>query len=182
VQPRSTTEYPCKPFDPPPDLQLIECSTSSANETLEHILSVLTPVIKSLNFSVSAFDDSPKSSPFHITLSKSGKGFEPAPITSGDSESFELMAGTCKHVFGEDTIVTPTGMYGQFPFFPNLHLGPGMADDVVLANTDTKWMWNLTQNIYRFTPAVLEQTMNVHTVNEVRTAQWAVEYGSLGGT
>jgi hypothetical protein len=36
-----------------------------------------------------------------------------------------------------------------------------------IANTDTRSMWNLTTNIFRFTPAVVSQNLNQHTVDEV---------------
>ncbi|AFR92442.1 gly-X carboxypeptidase [Cryptococcus neoformans var. grubii H99] len=119
--------------------------TSSINETLKHISQLIVPLAQSLNFTISAFEPSPKkASNFHITLD-APSGFESAPITPSDSKSFELMAGTCKHVFGKDTIVSPSGMF---------------------ANTDTKQMWNVTRNIYRFTPALLSENVNQHTVDE----------------
>lgn len=36
-----------------------------------------------------------------------------------------------------------------------------------IANTDTRYFWNLTRNIYRFTPAIISPNLNVHTVDEV---------------
>ena len=67
-----------------------------------------------MNFTISAFDGSPKTSRYHITLSTGLMGvLEPAPISPTDSESFKLMGGTVKAVFGEDVIVSPTGMYGM---------------------------------------------------------------------
>ena len=35
------------------------------------------------------------------------------------------------------------------------------------ANTDTRWFWKLSRNIYRFTPAVEAENVGQHTVNEV---------------
>ncbi|KAK4685216.1 Gly-Xaa carboxypeptidase, partial [Tremellales sp. Uapishka_1] len=120
--------------------------TSSVNATKEHVIAVLAPVASAFNFTFSAFDTSSAESVRHVSLFVQGESaLEPAPITSSDTESFQLLAGTCKAVFGKDTIVSPTGMF---------------------ANTDTKWMWNLTENIYRFTPAVLTENLNQHTVNE----------------
>ncbi|RSH87337.1 hypothetical protein EHS25_003246 [Saitozyma podzolica] len=120
--------------------------TSSINETLEYVSDRLVPLAKKLNFTISPFTaDAPKS-PSHITLEVSRNvGLEPAPITPDDAKAFELMAGTAKHVFGKDTIVAPSGMF---------------------ANTDTRSMWNLTTNIFRFTPAVVSQNLNQHTVDE----------------
>ncbi|WWD17284.1 hypothetical protein CI109_101724 [Kwoniella shandongensis] len=120
--------------------------TSSVNETLEHVLNVLKPLVHSLNFTISAFDDSPRKSNSHISLiSANTYHLEPSPITPSDSKSFALMAGTAKHVFGEKTIVSPSGMF---------------------ANTDTKNFWNLSKHIYRFTPALITENLNQHTVNE----------------
>lgn len=33
-------------------------------------------------------------------------------------------------------------------------------------NTDTRFMWNLSKNIYRFTPASRSGDLGIHTVNE----------------
>lgn len=75
------------------------------------------------------------------------------------------MAGTCKHVFGKDTIVSPSGMFGE-----SLCSNEGKETSLIIlpANTDTKQMWNVTKNIYRFTPALLSENVNQHTVDEVR--------------
>lgn len=76
------------------------------------------------------------------------------------------MAGTCKHVFGKDTIVSPSGMFGESSRAKND--GKEMSLIILPANTDTKQMWNVTKNIYRFTPALLSENVNQHTVDEVR--------------
>lgn len=36
-------------------------------------------------------------------------------------------------------------------------------------SADIASFWNLTDNIYRFTPAKLTENLNQHTVNEVRS-------------
>ena len=92
-------------------------STSNVNETIQHVQKTLESYIHSLNFTLSSFDNSPKSSPYHVTLSVPGggrgeRGLEPAPITSAEDPSFAFLAGTTKAVFGDDVIVAPTGMYG----------------------------------------------------------------------
>ncbi|WVQ80773.1 hypothetical protein IAT38_002878 [Cryptococcus sp. DSM 104549] len=120
--------------------------SSSVNETLQHTVDLLVPLAKSLGFTISPFDGSKKASNSHITLETPGLyGLEPAPITPAKSDSFELIAGTCKHVFGEKTVVSPSGMF---------------------ANTDTKSFWNLTKNLYRFTPALVSENLHQHTVDE----------------
>ncbi|ORY33967.1 putative Gly-X carboxypeptidase [Naematelia encephala] len=122
--------------------------TSSVAETKEHVAAVIKPLASALNFTSTIFGEESAStkSPSHITLQlQSAVSLEPAPITSSTGPSFELMAGTAKHVFGAETIVAPTGMY---------------------ANTDTRLFWNHTKNLYRFTPAVVVENLNQHTVDE----------------
>ncbi|WVR07064.1 hypothetical protein IAU60_004103 [Kwoniella sp. DSM 27419] len=119
--------------------------TSSINETLAHIVHTLMPLAKELGFALSAFDTVDNSNATsRITLTWAA-GIEPAPITPSSAKHFELMAGTAKHVFGEKTIVSPSGMF---------------------ANTDTRHFWNLTDGLYRFTPAMISENLNQHTVNE----------------
>ena len=78
---------------------------------------MLTPLAHKLNFTVSPFDGSPKKSDKHITISVSGSGgqgeLEPAPITEPSTPSFNLLASTVRHLFGNETIVSPIGMFGQ---------------------------------------------------------------------
>ncbi|KAK6910063.1 hypothetical protein I203_104092 [Kwoniella mangroviensis CBS 8507] len=124
--------------------------TSSVNETLSHVAQVLRPLAKKLGYTISAFDEPHSShhenSTSHITLSvPGGLSLEPAPITSDRTKSFALLGGTAKAVFGNDTIASPSGMF---------------------ANTDTRWFWNLTSDLYRFTPTLITENLNQHTVNE----------------
>lgn len=76
---------------------------------------------------------------------------EPAPVSPIDTESYRILSGTIKNVLkplgqDEELIVTP-------------YLMP--------ANTDTKFFWALTKNIYRFTPVNLVENLNrAHTTNE----------------
>ncbi|WRT66399.1 uncharacterized protein IL334_003355 [Kwoniella shivajii] len=131
--------------------------TSSVNETLSHVSKILKPLAKKLGYTISAFESvsesgsesdstSQKKSSSHITLTvPNGWGLEPAPITSSESKSFALLGGTAKAVFGDNTIVSPSGMF---------------------ANTDTRWFWRHTTDLYRFTPALITENLNQHTVDE----------------
>ncbi|KAJ5984760.1 hypothetical protein N7522_011956 [Penicillium canescens] len=97
---------------------------------------------------------------FHSPCSASDKrkiclfgvdALEPAPVSPVDTESFRILSGTIKNVLkrlgaDDEVIVTP-------------YLMP--------ANTDTKFFWALTKNIYRFTPVTLVENLNrAHTTNE----------------
>ncbi|GAM20666.1 hypothetical protein SAMD00019534_038410, partial [Acytostelium subglobosum LB1] len=61
---------------------------------------------------------------------------EPSPISSADSPSFRLIQAT---VLQE---------------FPEVIVAPGL----MVANTDTKWYWDLSNNIYRFCPQELSHS------------------------
>lgn len=81
---------------------------------------------------------------------------EPAPVSPVTAEAFTILAGTIKNTLkplegDKELIVTP-------------YLMP--------ANTDTKFFWKLTKNIYRFTPINLLHNLNrAHTVDEFIRAE-----------
>ncbi|OKL62478.1 hypothetical protein UA08_02557 [Talaromyces atroroseus] len=76
---------------------------------------------------------------------------EPAPVSPVDAESFGILSGTIKNV------LKPLGQDDELIVTPYL----------MPANTDTKFFWGLTKNIYRFTPVNLVQNLNrAHTTNE----------------
>ena len=81
----------------------------------------------------------------NIILEDFTKPLEPAPVSPFDSAAYKTFTGTIKQTFGEDYIVAPSIMTG---------------------NTDTKYFWDLSRNIYRFTPVRDEGKANIHTVDE----------------
>jgi hypothetical protein len=101
-------------------------STSTLEETLNRLVTTLSPLAHQLNYTISFFDIPSHNSSKHISVYQKSAGFEPAPITSGDSESFKLLAGTGKAAFGKELIVAPTGMYGT-RFLPS-HQNGNSAD------------------------------------------------------
>lgn len=120
------------------------------NATTQHYVDLLGPLAKKYGFSSTIFGaESGKHNAKHLSIEIVGTehkaGLEPAPITPGDGDAFAFIAGTIKAVFGDKTVIAPTGMF---------------------ANTDTARTWSLTKHIYRWTPADLAESANVHTVNE----------------
>ncbi|KAK6355570.1 hypothetical protein TWF696_004670 [Orbilia brochopaga] len=85
---------------------------------------------------------------------------EPAPVTPhriDKSTPYRLIAGTTRHVLGEDFVV-----------IPSLNNG----------NTDTFWYWKVSENLFRYAPMPSARE-NIHTVNErismkvyVRMVEW----------
>jgi Gly-Xaa carboxypeptidase len=114
----------------------------------ERIMSLIRPVAEEHSLDLFSEINSHSVSDFEskgaIYLSFND-ALQPSPISSSDSETFKKFAGVVKHLFGTETIVAPA---------------------LMTANTDTKFVWNLTDNIYRFIPSIMEGTEGIHTVNE----------------
>jgi len=80
-----------------------------------------------------------------IFLEDFDEPLEPSPVSPYDTDAYEVFSGTIKQVLGKDIIVAPALMTG---------------------NTDTKYFWNLTENIYRFSAVREGGRANAHTVDE----------------
>ena len=104
---------------------------------------------KKYNLTLNAFNGKGES-PNSITL-ETAMSLEPAPVTPSDptaASPWTILSGTTRALYGDDLIVAPGLMTG---------------------NTDTKYYWNLTKHIFRFTPGWDEKQFglgNIHTVDE----------------
>ncbi|GAA5877908.1 hypothetical protein JCM16303_000278 [Sporobolomyces ruberrimus] len=116
---------------------------SSINATLSHAADVLAPVVSAFNLTLDAFGTNREINQNVVRLSFAD-AVEPAPISPSHGASWDFVAGTARQVF-DNAIVGPSGM---------------------IANTDTKYYWNATRNIYRFIPGRLTLMKNPHTVDE----------------
>lgn len=79
-----------------------------------------------------------------------------SPVSPSDDKVWGELAGVTRHVF-EDLV------------FPNLTYPLVMVPGMMPANTDTRHYWNLTKNIYRYTPcysADLMKENHIHSVDE----------------
>ncbi|KAN0055843.1 hypothetical protein ACTA71_011730 [Dictyostelium dimigraforme] len=81
-----------------------------------------------------------------VKISKISNVIEPAPVSSTTSKAFNLLQSTILQEF-PDVVVAPT---------------------IMIANTDTRHYWNLTENIFRFCPMVLENNdlQRLHGIDE----------------
>jgi Gly-Xaa carboxypeptidase len=123
---------------------------SSTSDIKSHIKSVVSSeILPKFSFSLDAWGDVSgnisSSSVGRITLSNFDATLEPAPVSPSHTDAYKTFTGTIKQVFGEDIIVAPSLMTG---------------------NTDTKFYWGLTKNIYRFSPVRDDGRQNAHTVDE----------------
>lgn len=124
---------------------------TSVAEVEEHYERLIRPIAQKHGMVFEGFH-SDHTSPDLKKISLVGvDALEPAPVSPVNAESFRVLAGTIQNTLkpleGDDKlVVTP-------------YLMP--------ANTDTKFFWPLTRNIYRFTPINLVQNLNrAHTTDE----------------
>ncbi|KAK5074946.1 hypothetical protein LTR64_001151 [Lithohypha guttulata] len=102
------------------------------------------------NLTLHAFDNHTET-PSSITLYPGSEVLEPAPVTPSDASTltpWSVLAGTTRALYGEDLIVAPGLMTG---------------------NTDTRYYWNVTKHIFRFTAGWDGESNglgNIHTVDE----------------
>ncbi|KAJ6784530.1 hypothetical protein PWT90_06066 [Aphanocladium album] len=123
---------------------------SSVGDVKHHYEKLLKAIAAKHGMAFQGFSDEFSSSIRKISLS-TVEALEPAPVSPVASEAFEILSGTIRHTLkplieGQELIVAP-------------YLMP--------ANTDTKFFWALTKNIYRFTPINLVHNLNrAHTTDE----------------
>jgi len=114
------------------------------------ITSLARGVADKYNLTLHAFDDT-EEVPFSISLSAAKTTLEPSPVTPTNVDSvsaYAILSGTTRALYGEDVIMSPGIMTG---------------------NTDTRYYWDLSQEIFRFAPGWTpgeEGLGKIHTVDE----------------
>ncbi|RFU28793.1 hypothetical protein B7463_g7549, partial [Scytalidium lignicola] len=116
----------------------------------DHYLSILMPWAKKHKLSVYAFGKNlSQSCDVHAALVlTSDYDLDPSPITDSNDQRFKLLADTIRGVFGDNVVVTPT---------------------LLLGNTDTRYYWDLSNQIYRMSPWRANHDprgTRMHTVDE----------------
>jgi Gly-Xaa carboxypeptidase len=125
----------------------VESHVSAVRTTIQSLIA--SQILPKFPMSLNAWGDisgnTSTSSLGQITLSDFDEPLNPSPASPYDTDAYKTLTGTIKQVFGEDIVVAPSLMTG---------------------NTDTKYFWDLSRNIYRFTPSRVEGRENAHTVDE----------------
>lgn len=129
---------------------------TSVSQIEQHYEMLIKPIAQKHGMVFEGFHSTYDSSNPHKISLFGLDALEPAPVSPVDAESFRILSGTIKNTLkpldqDDDLIVTP-------------YLMP--------ANTDTKFFWALTKNIYRFTPINLVNNLNrAHTTDEFIRAE-----------
>jgi Gly-Xaa carboxypeptidase len=125
-----------------------------------HIRLLAEPIVRKHNLELVDFDgsntsapDASRSSSGTLTL-RSVNDLRPAPISPTDIADpvWALFSGTIRSVF--ETVASLKGK----TVVP--------VGDIMLGNTDTIHYWDLTRNIYRFSPRREGTSFGVHTIDE----------------
>ncbi|PGH13916.1 hypothetical protein AJ79_03331 [Helicocarpus griseus UAMH5409] len=126
---------------------------SSIAQVEEHYEKLIKPIAKKHGMVFEGFNSTRNSTDPRKVSVFSQDGLEPSPVSPVNAEAFKVLSGTIRNTLKPldinnegDIIVTPY---------------------LMTANTDTKYFWALTKNIYRYTPITLEQNLNhAHTTDE----------------
>ena len=131
---------------------------SSVNETIEQVLSDIKVLSKEYNLGILLNDEEilPKTENGYFVLN-AGEGLEPAKVSPREGEVWAKFSGSIKHIV-EDYI------------HPDLEKPSVVAGTLMTGNTDTRYYWPLTDNIYRFMFSTTELVKtHIHSVNEYTT-------------
>lgn len=127
------------------------------SDVQKRLTKVAGKVADKFNLTLHAFPEGDGGeTPSSITLKVAyGSYLEPAPVSptsviEGELTAYEVLAGTTRALYGEEVI-----------------MAPGLST----GNTDTRFYWDLSRNIYRYEPSYDAEDPsdglgNIHTVDE----------------
>ncbi|EMG45935.1 CPS1 Carboxypeptidase S [Candida maltosa Xu316] len=150
---------------------------SKVADVQEHFVTRVVEVAKRHNLTVVAFGkdvhklDGKDSGTFNVTTYS--HALDAAPVTPHNDTVWSYLSGVTRHVY-EDLV------------FPNITYPVISAPAIMTGNTDTRHYWNLTRNIFRFTPAFIGDFIgdtHIHSVDEklpfdshLQLQAWFYEY------
>lgn len=130
---------------------------SSVNETVENDLYWAKVIAKKHGYGLAYHDEViiPETKLGHISLTYE-KMLEPAPVSPTSGHVWDIFAGTVENLFQNEILAD------------NKDAEVYVTGGLFSGNTDTKYYWDLSRNIYRFVASVfpLQQLRTIHSVNE----------------
>ena len=149
---------------------------STVEEVKEHFVTRVVEVAKRHNISVVAYGEyvhksESDSGLFNVTVNS--KPLDAAPVTPTNDTVWSYLAGVTRHVY-EDLV------------FTNITYPIVTVPSMLTGNTDTRHYWNLTRNIFRFSPGFISNFpggTRIHSVDEklpfdshLQLQAWFYEY------
>ncbi|PLB52446.1 carboxypeptidase S [Aspergillus steynii IBT 23096] len=136
---------------------------------IDRAIRIVGPIVEKHNLTWSAFpstnrqlqeNDTDSTTPAnHLTLSTLSEPLLPAPVSptdllspNGEETVWARFAGVTRSVF--ESIPSLKGKKVV------------VSGDIMTGNTDTRFYWNLSRNVYRWSPSRAGKTLNIHTVDE----------------
>lgn len=147
----------------PEDVELVVNHRITVGDALEsvqdHFASRAVDLAKKYNLNVEAYGKTlyeSKSPAGTFIIDHEDTTLESAPVSPSNDNIWGVLAGTNSYLF-EDVI-----------FEGKLEYPLITAPSIMPANTDTRYYWDLTPNIYRFSACVLDDFTknNIHSVDE----------------
>jgi Gly-Xaa carboxypeptidase len=139
-------------------------TSSSISELTERDTDVFKSVVEKFNMTYTAFGETVRKGSEVVKMNVDDAfhdPLEPAPVspTAGDeAEAYKLLSGTIKSTYS-----VHRGVGGD-----NIVVAPGLST----GNTDTRYYWNLSRNIFRYNHkngVNATELSGVHTVNESKS-------------
>ncbi|KAK6454907.1 Gly-X carboxypeptidase [Scheffersomyces xylosifermentans] len=132
---------------------------SSVQEVKQHFISRVVEVAKRHNLAVNAYGDvvldtKNNSGVFQIRVFSSP--LDAAPLTPLNDNVWKYLSGVTRHVF-EDLV------------YPEIDYPIISSPAIMTGNTDTRHYWNLTRNIFRYSPFFVRNLLHdthAHSVDE----------------
>lgn len=139
----------------------------SPDTVTDRAIHLITPIVQGYNLSfshpLSSAPGSAGNQISHLTLKPLAAPLVPAPIssTSADDKTWTRFAGVARSVF--ESVPSLKGKKVV------------VAGDVMTGNTDTRFYWGLSKNIYRWNPLRDVFDKNIHTVDEKQSIDTHLE-------
>lgn len=141
----------------------------------DRFVSRIVDIAKAYGLKVEAYGKTiyePRDSVGNFLVSDFVIRLESAPVSPSTGKVWEYLASTTRHVFENLVFENKMG----YPLVT--------APSIMPANTDTRHYWDLTDNIFRYTPMTADMTKNnIHSVDEhmnldahLQLTAWYFEY------
>ena len=126
-------------------------------EIQKRAIKIISPIVAKHNLSFNAFGELQTFSDEknHLELSTLSEPLVPAPVSPtevGTDDVWTHFSGVARTVF--ESVPSLAGKTVV------------VSGDIMTGNTDTRFYWNLSKNIYRWSPSRVGGAANVHTVDE----------------